>query len=104
MLDATQSDATKAVCKLPKLTTAYSATTYKISQSGLIDGTWTAKVSEQVNNVKDNVWPSEYTDPAAACWIELTVLDGHVGVLDSVKILINNLPTSKAPFAGKTKL
>ena len=54
--------------------------------------------------MKDNVWPSEYTDPAAGCWIELAVLDGHVGVLDSAKILINNLPTNKTPFATKTKL
>ena len=41
-LDATQSDSTKAVCILPKLATTYSATTYQITQTGPIEGTWTA--------------------------------------------------------------
>lgn len=44
-LDATQSDSAKVVCTLPKLTTTYSATTYKITESGPIDGTWTAKTA-----------------------------------------------------------
>jgi hypothetical protein len=30
--------------------------------------------------------------------------DTQVGVLDSVKILINKLPNDKKPFAGVTKL
>lgn len=38
------------------------------------------------------------------CWIELDFPDNEVGVLDNVKILINNLNTTKAPFAGVTKL
>jgi hypothetical protein len=54
--------------------------------------------------VTDNVWPSEYTDSGANCFIEVAFPDAQVGVLDSVKILINNLNTSKAPFSGVTKL
>ncbi len=45
-LDLTLSNASKVVCKLPKLTTTYSATTYKITDSGPITGTWTAKVQD----------------------------------------------------------
>jgi hypothetical protein len=99
-----KSDATKAVCNLPALATTYSASTYKINQAGLISGTWTGSVAAQVTKVTDGVWPSEYTDPSANCWIELDFPDSQVGVLDNVKILINNLDTTKAPFTGVTKL
>lgn len=57
-----------------------------------------------MTKVTDDIWPSEYTDGAANCWIELDFPDTQVGVLDSVKILINNLSTNKVPFAGVTKL
>ena len=50
------------------------------------------------------MWPSEYTDSGANCFIEVAFPSTQVGVLDSVKILINNLNTSKAPFSGVTKL
>lgn len=58
----------------------------------------------QLANVYDEVWPTEYTDPSANCWIEIDFPDTQVAVLDNVKILINNLSTTKAPFAGVTKL
>jgi len=47
---------------------------------------------------------SDYSDTFANPWIEIDFPDTQVAVLDSVKVLINNLDTTKVPFAGVTKL
>ena len=57
-----------------------------------------------MSKVTDNQWPTEYTDYGTNCWIEIAFPDTQVGVLDRVSILINNLSTTKAPFAGVSKL
>lgn len=103
-LDESASNSSRAVCKVPALATTYSVNQFKIKQPQLIEGAWTGSVAAQVSKVTDGVWPSEYTDPNANCWIEIDFPDTQVGVLDQVKILINNLSTTKAPFAGVTKL
>lgn len=103
VLDASASDATQATCRTPPLVTTYSASTYSISSAGLIHGTWTGSNPTSVDKVHDNVWLSDYTDTAANPWIEIDFPDTQVAVLDSVKILINNL-TNKVPFVGDTKL
>lgn len=104
VLDDSKSNQNKAVCTVPALATTFSASTYKIKEASVLSGTWTAKVATEVSKLTDNIWPTEYTDSGANCWIELAFPDTQVGVLNSVKILINNLSTTKAPFAGVTKL
>lgn len=103
-LDATKSDATKAVCTLPPLATTHSASTYKIVEASTLSGSWTGSVPAEVTKVTDGNWISEYTDPNANCFIELDFPDTQVGVLDSVKILMNNINTDKTPFNGVSKL
>jgi len=99
-----QSDNTKAVCILPPLSTTYSAANFEIGGAGLIQGKWSGSVPLEVPKITDGVWPSEYNDPNANCWLEIDFPDTQVAVLDNVKVLINNLNTLKTPFAGVTKL
>jgi len=77
VLNEALSDATKAVCKVPALATTHSASTFKIKEAGLLSGTWSASATDtkQVDKVHDGVWPSEYTDTSANCWIDLTFPD-----------------------------
>jgi len=89
---------------VPALATTYSVNTFKINNVGLLAGSWTGSVQTEVYKVSDGVWPTEYKDANANCWIEIDFPDTQVGVLDNVKILINNLSTDKTPFAGVTKL
>lgn len=99
-----KSDPTKVVCDLPALASVYSANTYKITQSGVLNGSWTASVPSQIENVKDGNWQSEFTDPVSNCFIEMAFPDGQVGILDSSKILINSVPADKKPFINTLKL
>jgi len=99
-----QSDNTKAVCRLPPLSTTYSAANFQIGGAGLIQGKWSGSVPLEVPKITDGVWPSEYNDPNANCWLEIDFPETQIAVLDNVKVLINNLNTLKTPFAGVTKL
>lgn len=103
-LDHENSSGTQAVCLTPALATTHSASTYQISDVGVVHGKWTGSVQVEVDKVTDGVWATEYTDPAANCWIEIDFPDTQVAVLDNVRILINNLDTTKVPFADVTKL
>jgi hypothetical protein len=104
VVDKTASDVNVAVFEIPALATTYSATTYKIAGSKLLTGTWTGSAAAEVGKVSDNKWASEYTDASANCWIKLDFPTGQVGVLDYVKLFINNLKNDKTPFAGVSKL
>ena len=70
----------------------------------MITGTWTGSVPAQVDNVLDDMWGSEYVDPNKNCFIELDFPTGQAGVLDTAKIIINNLNTNKTPYSGISKL
>lgn len=50
-------------------------------------------------NVYDGIYSTEFSF-GGSCFIQLTFPDSQVGVLDSVKILINGLSSSKSPYAG----
>jgi hypothetical protein len=104
LLSASDSDSSKAVCMTPALSTTFSSTNYKIGTKGTIkEGIWTSSASAtEVNKVSDDKWPTEFTDTSATPFIELAFVDDHVGVLDAVKIFINDL-LDKTPFIG-TKL
>lgn len=43
-IDEVLSNSAQTVCTVPPLVTTYSATNYKISEVGLIKGTWTGSV------------------------------------------------------------
>jgi len=70
----------------------------------LLKGTWTGSAPTEVSKVTDGKWRTEYTTASANCWIQLDFPTGQVGVLDYIKILINDLKNDKTPFASVTKI
>jgi len=104
-LDESLSDLTKAVCIVPPLATTHSTQAYRISEPGLItQGVWTGNAQASIPALLDDNWQSEYTSLSKAPWIEVDFPDLQVAVLDSMKVFIKYLPTTKIPFAGNTKL
>ena len=102
--DAAQSDINKVVCNLPPLASVYSYNNYKIVQTGVLKGTWTASEPSQIPLIQDGNWATEFVDAKANCFIELSFPGGQVGILDSAKFLINDIPNDKKPFVNTLKL
>ena len=67
-IDDAASDADQVTCKLPFLSTAYSASTYEIVTSDVIHaGTWTGTASDdELKKLTDGKNPDDYTDSTAS--------------------------------------
>jgi hypothetical protein len=102
--NASASTENKAVCTLPELATKTSAEKYKITESGVLDGTWTGSGSaEEVAKAHDKNNLVDYVDSKNPCFVQLSMKAGYVAVLDEAKFFINHL-TNKAYFVDKLKL
>ena len=67
-IDDDASDADQVTCKLPFLSTAYSASTYEIVTSDVIHaGTWTGTASDaELKKLTDGKNPDDYTDSTSS--------------------------------------
>jgi len=100
VLSVADSTGNDAVCHVPSLTTIYSATNHRISEAGVLQGTWFASNTDQMAVLSDYNNIVDYSDSTASgCFFGMEFKQGHVGVLDEVKFFINNL-YDKTPFAN----
>jgi hypothetical protein len=96
------STSSKVVCTLPHVATTYSATNYKIVETGTMHvGTWTGTAAAteipKLTNDKNLI---DYTDATSEnCHFQVKYKDNHVGVLNEVKFFVNDL-NDKTPFIG----
>lgn len=102
--DLALSDIDKVVCNLPSLPSVYAYNNYKIVTPGVLKGTWTASEPSQIPLISDGNWGTEFKDAKTNCFIELSFPDGQVGILDSAKILLNDVPNDKKPYINILKL
>ena len=104
-IDASSSNADTTTCKLPLVSTAYSASNFEIVTQGMIhDGTWTGTASDaelaKLTDGKNMVDMED--DTATDCYFQIQYKENHVGVLDEVKFFVNKL-INKTPFVGNFK-
>ena len=104
-IDSTSSNADSATCKLPYVSTAYSASNFEIVTQGMIhDGTWTGTASdEELAKLIDQKNMIDMIDETSTdCYFQIQYKENHVGVLDEVKFFVNQL-IDKSPFDGNFK-
>ena len=92
VLDTDASTPEAAVCTLPYVSTAFSASEYDIVQSGILhDGTWTGTATEEeLAKLIDGVNMIDMSDSTNSnCYFQIQYKENHVGVLDEVKFFVN---------------
>ena len=103
VVDDSASDADKVVCKLPYLSTSYSASTYEIVKNDVIHaGTWTGTAPDaEIKKLIDGKNMIDMVDSTATdCYFQIAYKPDHVGVLDEVKFFVNRMTsTNKVQIA-----
>lgn len=89
------SDYQYAICEVPELATTYSIDNYQIVESKTLYGT----VFPEDTVLYDDLTQVSYEPSGDECSFGMTMLEGHVGVLDEAKIFINFL-SSKTPYVN----
>lgn len=102
MFDSASSTASIAKCKVPKLSTIYSNTNFKISSESenLKSGKYFGS-GEDYEIVFDNNLLAKPADTSSTCYVGMQFKEGHVGLLSQVKYFMKDI-SSKDLFVNTT--